>query len=351
MFKLTKYLVSILLLAVINCYSQSDAFQSNKKYIQLATGINLAYIEKGHHNPETILLLHGYTDSSRSFKDVIEELYRLNPQSRIIVPDLRGHGSSGVPNSSDAFKLEDFTNDLLDLIQQLKVTKVDIVGHSFGSVIAQRIALTHPEKVKSLVLMGTFVNGSKNMVVQDVLIKELVFGQWKTQLQNWYGSEWTSKIMTLTPRDLGEEIVQFLKESWVSEARADAVFLSSLSHETLQTPLLTWFETLNTISGLDHSKSLSQLQTPTLILWGEDDDITPEHPDQQDLKIVLQQAADDLQTPIFYKTYRKNAPNELKIGHNFHWAFSKEVAEDILMFTQNMAINTTVEKEVYQIKK
>ncbi len=351
MYTITKYLITTLIVLTMSCYSQSDIFQSNKKYIQLNTGIKMAYVELGENNSETYILLHGYTDSSRSFQQVIEQLYQLSPQSRIIVPDLRGHGSTGLPNSDKGFKTIDFSNDILSLINQLSLNKVHIVGHSFGSMLAQHIALNHPEKVKSLVLMGTFVNGKKNIAVQDFLFKELIYGQWKNQLENTYGSNWKEKTFKLAPLDLGENVTQFLKENWVSEPRAKKSFLDSICKETIHTPLITWFETLKTIREFDNTQNLSALKTPTLIIWGEDDEMMPQNPDQEELKKSLQKANQNFGTSIYYKTYRKKFPNQLNIGHNLHWAFPEEVAADIMSFTKSKLGNESFESETYPIKE
>ncbi len=69
-------------------------FNRHKRFIELRTGICMKYIDTGKLSGPQLLLLHGYTDTSRSFQLLIEDLKRVNKNLRILAPDLRGHGES-----------------------------------------------------------------------------------------------------------------------------------------------------------------------------------------------------------------------------------------------------------------
>lgn len=66
--------------------------------IRLSTEITMSYREMGPRDGSPVFLLHGYTDSSRSWELVLPVLHRLLPGSDIIVPDLRGHGQTSMPS-------------------------------------------------------------------------------------------------------------------------------------------------------------------------------------------------------------------------------------------------------------
>ena len=69
------------------------SWPSLKKEIRLSNGVRLAYVEAGDPNGEPLLLLHGFTDSSRSWTTVLPYLGRY----RLLMPDQRGHGASDAP--------------------------------------------------------------------------------------------------------------------------------------------------------------------------------------------------------------------------------------------------------------
>jgi pimeloyl-ACP methyl ester carboxylesterase len=71
---------------------------------------------------------------------------------RLIAADLRGHGRSEA--GTIPYKLSDFVDDHVRLLDELDLQTVPVVGFSLGAVIAQAIALAHPERVSSLVLLN-----------------------------------------------------------------------------------------------------------------------------------------------------------------------------------------------------
>ena len=73
-------------------------FSGPKCQARLSTDITMRYREIGRQNRDAVFLLHGYTDSSRSWERVAPLLHRLPPGADIIIPDLRGHGDSSMPS-------------------------------------------------------------------------------------------------------------------------------------------------------------------------------------------------------------------------------------------------------------
>ena len=69
-----------------------------KKTASLGTGIQMAYFEMGSASGETLLFLHGLTDSSRSFHPTMGHLTKLRPDLRLVSVDQRGHGASSMPD-------------------------------------------------------------------------------------------------------------------------------------------------------------------------------------------------------------------------------------------------------------
>ena len=118
-------------------------------------GISIAYSIEDFSDPwlpqDPLLLLHAAMGSSVRWYPMVPALSR---RHRLIRPDLRGHGASEVPSPSLPFSLERLAQDTLELLDMLGLEKVHILGNSAGGYVAQRLAIDHPERVKSMVLYG-----------------------------------------------------------------------------------------------------------------------------------------------------------------------------------------------------
>jgi pimeloyl-ACP methyl ester carboxylesterase len=81
----------------------------------------------------------------------------------VIAPDLPGHGrSAGAGRQS----ILDYANDIVSLMDALEIPQAIVGGHSMGGAIAQMLALTAPERVAGLVLVGT---GARLRVAPQIL--------------------------------------------------------------------------------------------------------------------------------------------------------------------------------------
>ena len=176
-------LTFVAVLASINCFAQNKftEFTRHKRFIELRTGICMKYFDTGKLSGPQLLLLHGYTDTSRSFQLLIEDLRRFDKNVRIVAPDLRGHGESSMPDAAlckddpkKCFTPKLFAEDVIALMDQLCIEKVHVAGHSMGSIIAQELALNYPDRVISLTLIETFVNGKTCEAIQQALISDLI---------------------------------------------------------------------------------------------------------------------------------------------------------------------------------
>ena len=97
-----------------------------------------------------ILFLHGFMGSGA---DWASEISALDEKFHCVAPDLPGHGSSlGLP--PDAYTIEGTTRALLDLLDELGITRAVLVGYSMGGRIALYLALRHPERCSGLFLQS-----------------------------------------------------------------------------------------------------------------------------------------------------------------------------------------------------
>lgn len=118
--------------------------------------ITLYYEEYG--NGEPLLLLHGLTADHSMFD---REIDQLKTRYRIIAPDMRGHGKSEKPV---AYQLNDHVQDILSLLDHLKIDNAFILGSSMGSYVAQAIAAAQPARINKLILVVPKSHGSTSSV-------------------------------------------------------------------------------------------------------------------------------------------------------------------------------------------
>ena len=97
--------------------------------------VKLAYVEQGNPSGIPVIMLHGWTDSWRSFERVLPNL----PESlHVFALSMRGHGDSGRPLRG--YTPGDFSRDVAEFMDALRLPRGVIVGHCMGGMIAQRFA-------------------------------------------------------------------------------------------------------------------------------------------------------------------------------------------------------------------
>jgi pimeloyl-ACP methyl ester carboxylesterase len=97
-----------------------------------------------------ILLLHGVGLSHAVWNDVVRGLVG---EFRVIAPDLRGHGATPSPTGSH-FSITELEGDVLALLDSKSVKSAYVVGLSGGALLALRLALDHPDRVRGLVMIS-----------------------------------------------------------------------------------------------------------------------------------------------------------------------------------------------------
>ena len=109
-----------------------------------------------HGTGDPIILIHGVgLDQSMWKSQVIE----LKDNFNIITYDMIGHGNSNNPLGERS--IEDFVNQLFQLMINLKIKHASIVGFSMGGLIGRKFALNYPTMTKKLILLNTVFQRSK----------------------------------------------------------------------------------------------------------------------------------------------------------------------------------------------
>ncbi len=120
-------------------------------------GIKLFYGEIGHGSP--VVVLHGGLANSDYLGNQVRALARYH---RVVVVDSRGHGRSTRDNQPFGYDL--MTDDVVALLDALKIRSADILGWSDGAIIALDMAMRHPERAGRIFAFGanTLTSGLKD---------------------------------------------------------------------------------------------------------------------------------------------------------------------------------------------
>ncbi|GAB2769208.1 alpha/beta fold hydrolase [Rhabdobacter roseus] len=213
-------------------------------------GISLYYEERGLGEP--VLLIMGITAAGSVWEPHVADWEKYY---RCILPDNRGVGFSDKPDGP--YTTEQMADDYAGLLDQLGLEKVRVVGCSMGSTIAMQLALRHPHKVKSMVLMCPWARC-------DAMAKGIFEHMMHCKAR-------------FTPEEfsLYIQLLIFSKSTWdKDEKRAE---LEAGRRENPPFP-----QPLHGLQGqaaacINHHvlDQLGTVQSPTLVIGGEEDVFTP----------------------------------------------------------------------------
>jgi pimeloyl-ACP methyl ester carboxylesterase len=117
-----------------------------------ANGIKTNYLEAG--DGPAVILIHGSGPGVTAYANWRLVLPALSQSFHVIAPDMVGFGFSERP-SDVTYGVQTWADQTVGLMDSLGIQKASLVGNSFGGAIALRIAAQHPERVDSIVLMGS----------------------------------------------------------------------------------------------------------------------------------------------------------------------------------------------------
>jgi 3-oxoadipate enol-lactonase len=212
--------------------------------------VELFHRDEGHGPP--ILLLHGLGGDHTVWNAVVPKLL---PDHRVLLPDLRGHGKSTAPPGS-AFGFSEFEADLEALLDKVGEPSVHIVGLSAGGFLGLQLAVDHPARARSLVVMGAAAHCD---------------GHTRAIAERW--------AETFRTEGYDAYILRLLKDlfypDWI-EANLD--FADRLREDRADWDprgAVSWAQVLR---SFDHRGPLGRLQMPTLVVHGVDDQVVdPAH--------------------------------------------------------------------------
>lgn len=124
-------------------------------------GVRLHYVVGGSGQP--LICLPGWPQTWYSYHPIATELAR---HYQVIIVDIRGMGSSEKPTTG--YDKKTMAQDIYELVQNLGLGKVSLLGHDIGGMVASSFAFNHPEATEKLILADG-AHPSKGMMQMPML--------------------------------------------------------------------------------------------------------------------------------------------------------------------------------------
>ena len=262
---------------------------SLKKEVRLPNGLRMTYVEAGDPKGEPLLLLHGYTDSSRAFSLMLPYLSRY----RLLIPDQRGHGASDAPEC--CYGASQFAYDARLFLDALGVKRAAVTGHSLGSMVAISLAADYPDRVSKIVLIGS------------------------TALVPVKPGDWLYDNAAAV-KDRLDPATQFARD-WHPANQptpVDPAFAEAMNADLYRIPGHVWRGVMRELSSVPVGRHAADVKAPVLILSGGKDPLFPAEHHQSLLK-----AFPHARAHVF--------PD---LGHNPNWEQPEQVAAAMTPFLE-----------------
>lgn len=107
--------------------------------------------DSGNTDAHPVVMIHGWPESSYCWESVCPFL---KSSLRVIAPDLRGLGDSERTMDPSLYKKVELARDVVEILDAMEIGSFFLVGHDWGGVVAQEVALAEPDRVKKLVLIN-----------------------------------------------------------------------------------------------------------------------------------------------------------------------------------------------------
>jgi proline iminopeptidase len=257
--------------------SSSNVYEIKEGFIDV-NGLFLYYTEIG--NGEPLVVLHGGPGGSHNY--FLPFLLPLARNNRLIFMDERGSGRSGRLQDPSGYTVDNMADDVEALRTALRLGSINVLGHSFGGVVAQAYALKHPKNVSHMVLASTFDSTSElNTVLAGLkakidtprlkriqeLEKEGLFGKGNPWEHGRYPGEYMQLVGAYA------YYPWFYEEHTTSNYNPGSFGLSWDVYREMSGSNGEFVIDGNMVS-VEYAEKLKILRIPTLVIAGEDDPVT-----------------------------------------------------------------------------
>ncbi|MBI5514211.1 MAG: alpha/beta hydrolase [Deltaproteobacteria bacterium] len=139
-------------LAWVACTRSDPELRHGTARDEPLAGVTLRVVDVGARTWPVLLVLHGGPGLDHGY--LRPWMDALSERRRLVYVDLRGHGRSSAPPSSEGYSIEAAAEDLHALVLRRHYGQVDVLAHDFGAAVALSLAARHPVAVRKVVLVA-----------------------------------------------------------------------------------------------------------------------------------------------------------------------------------------------------
>jgi haloalkane dehalogenase len=242
-----------------NNWLDKSEYPFNSKYFEI-NGQKLHFIDEG--KGETILFVHGTPSWSFDYRNIIKYL---KESYRCIAIDHIGFGLSDKPEHYD-YSTQNHSKTLEKFVLEKQLNNMTLVVHDFGGPIGLNVAIQHPEKIKNLIILNSWLWSSENDP-DYIKLKKIL----KSPLLPFLYRYLNFSPKFILPQSFGDKklpknlLKQYTKPFANKTQRNGALsFSKSLLNDQ------NWFEEL-------WNKRSAISDKPTLFIWGMKDPVIKPH--------------------------------------------------------------------------
>jgi pimeloyl-ACP methyl ester carboxylesterase len=220
-----------------------------------ANGLQFHVRDEGSGTP--VILLHGFPDTGDLWRNQVPALVKNG--FRTIVPDMRGRGQSGKPESVSDYRLSAIVRDVTGILDALGIQRAHVVGHDWGAGVAWLVAALAPERVDRLVVISVGAPGTGAKPTLEEFQK------------GWY------RLLFLF-EGTAEELIQrddwYLFRLFLGGAKDTNTYIKTLSEPGALTPGLNWYRAnlpVQAVLGRTGGPQLPMIKADTLGIWSTGD--------------------------------------------------------------------------------
>lgn len=251
-----------------------------KTFLVLENNETIYYLDEGNKEKEVLVLIHGNQSSGIHHMPLIE---RLKDDFHLIVPDLRGFGDSSYITPVES--IDDFSLDVLSLLDELEIHKYAVLGWSTGGGVAMKIAALRPNDVTKMILVESCSHQGYPIFKKDQAGAPLIGEYYLTK------EELAADPVQVAPLKLffdtnNSEMISTIWDQAIytvkkpSKEENDRYISETMKQRNIVDVLwcLTTFNMSNLTNGVSLGDgSISNVICPTLSIWGKNDIVVLEY--------------------------------------------------------------------------
>lgn len=224
------------------------------------------------HGDDVVLLLHGWPQDGSMWAPVAAPLVEAG--YRVIAPDLKGFGLTDAP--TEGYDPETLGDEISQLIRNLHVRKAFVVGHDWGGAVALATAFRHPGMVRGLVIASApyrqlDLRRSWHVPLMNLpLLPQIVFRHAARPLVRG-----ALRYASAADSPFSDEAVDRYAAAVRSHPEAWLAYYRTLSRRAVVDWALR--RARKRVAVLREPSRPNPLRVPALVIWGEEDPVTPAH--------------------------------------------------------------------------